>query len=69
MAAASSRDPRRSLIIGSLIAGVVLAALVMMVLIGVYIAFAPRSSNRDSWGSPPSVVALAPIHRVSTANS
>ena len=52
-----------------MIAGVVLAALVVVALIGVYIAFAPRSSNRDSWGSPPSVVALVPIHRVSTANS
>ncbi len=67
--ATAGRDPRRSLIIGSLIAAVILAALVVVALIGVYIAFAPRSSNRDTWGSPPSVVALAPIHRVSTPNS
>jgi hypothetical protein len=36
------RDPRRSLLIGSVIAAVVLAVLASMLAIGVYLVFSPR---------------------------
>ena len=59
----SGRDPYRSLVVGTVIAGVVLAVLAVIVLIGLYIAFAPRSEDRSSLG-PLRVVATAPaIHR------
>jgi len=37
-----ARDPRRSLLIGAIIAGAVLAVLTAMVSIGVYLVFSPR---------------------------
>jgi hypothetical protein len=36
------RDPRRSLLIGSVVAAVVLAVLASMLAIGVYLVFSPR---------------------------
>jgi len=36
------RDPRRSLLIGAAIAGVVLAVMTAMVSVGVYLVFSPR---------------------------
>jgi hypothetical protein len=57
MADRPARDPRRSLIIGTVIAGVVLALLLLVVLVGVYIVFSPRSSDRDSLARPPRVAA------------
>ena len=36
------RDPRRSLLIGSIVAAVVLVLLASMVAIGVYLVFSPR---------------------------
>ncbi len=69
--ASSDRDPRRSLIIGSVIAAVVLALVVLFVLIGVYLVFEPRSSDRETWRGPRTVAAAAaaPIHLVPTADS
>jgi hypothetical protein len=45
-----ARDPRRSLITGTIIAGVVLAVLALIVLIGTFIVFYPRRGGRDSMG-------------------
>ncbi len=59
MAERPTRDPRRSLIIGTVIAGVVLALLLLVVMVGVYIVFSPRSSDRDSLGRPPAAVAAS----------
>ncbi len=69
MAGSSPRDPRRSLIIGSVIAGVILLGLAVMVMVGVYLVFEPRRGDRDSAGRPPTVVAFAPIHRMATPSS
>jgi hypothetical protein len=57
------RDPRRSLITGTIIAGVVLAILALVVLIGIVIVFMPRRAGRDSLGPSPSVssAALLPV--------
>ena len=62
------RDPRRSLVIGAVIAGVALAALALVVLIGVVIVFTPRRGGRDSLGPPPAVHA-PPIHLVGRPTS
>ena len=45
-----ARDPRRSLIAGTIIAGVVLAILTLIVAIGIFIVFYPRRGGRDSLG-------------------
>jgi hypothetical protein len=49
-AMASPRDPRRSLIIGSVIAAIVLLALAAVVVVGLLLVFVPRRSARDSLG-------------------
>jgi hypothetical protein len=43
-----ARDPRRSLLIGACIAGVVLAVLAALVIIGIVIVFAPRRGDQDA---------------------
>jgi len=59
------RDPRRSLIIGSVIAGVILAALAVVVVVGAFLVFEPRSSDPQSAGHPvvAAPTARLPIHR------
>jgi hypothetical protein len=44
------RDPRRSLIIGTVIAAVVLGLLALFVLVGAVIVFLPRRADRGSLG-------------------
>jgi hypothetical protein len=68
MATRSRRDPRRSLIIGSVIAALVLGLAAVMVLIGVYLVFAPRSTDRESWRVPPTHVSWA-IHPAGRSDS
>jgi hypothetical protein len=63
----TTRDPRRSLIIGSAIAAVVLAVLALIVLIGLFIVFYPRQAGRDSLG--PAAPPAAAIHQVRGATS
>ena len=63
-AAGAGRDPRRSLIVGSVIAAVVLALLALVVLVGVVIVFVPRRAGRDSLGPPP-----VAIHRLTVTAS
>jgi hypothetical protein len=63
------RDPRRSLIIGSVIAGIVLFVLALAVLAGALLVMWPRRADRDSLGrasTPPAAVA---IHQRGRANS
>jgi hypothetical protein len=59
------RDPRRSLIIGSVIAAVILAVMALVVLVGAYLVFEPRSTDPQSSGQ--AVMAASaprpPIHR------
>ncbi len=59
--ARARRDPRRSLLIGSAIAGVILLCLATLLLIAVALVFGPRRAGRDSLGPPPAV-ATAAIH-------
>jgi hypothetical protein len=57
----SPRDPRRSLILGTLIAAVVLVLLALFVLVGIVIVFMPRRAGRDAVGPTalgPHVVAI-----------
>jgi hypothetical protein len=63
-----ARDPRRSLLIGSAIAAVVLVAMALVVLVGVVIVFRPRRSGRDSLG-PPAGSPPAAIHLVASSTS
>jgi hypothetical protein len=68
----TGRDPWRSLVIGAVIAGVTLAVILLVVLIGVYLVFAPRSSDRESWRVRPGTTVLvssAPIHPVAPSDS
>ena len=64
----AGRDPRRSLITGTVIAAVVLAVLAMIVLVGIVIVFLPRRSGRDSLG-PPAGFPPAAIHLVAAPTS
>jgi hypothetical protein len=57
------RDPRRSLLIGSAIAGVILLCLATLLLIAVALVFGPRRAGRDSLGPSPAAAAAA-IHPV-----
>jgi hypothetical protein len=65
-AAGAGRDPRRSLIVGTIIAAVVLALLALIVLVGIVLVFVPRRSGRDAlgWsdpGPPPVAIHLPPV--------
>ena len=62
------RDPRRSLVTGTIIAAVVLAVLALIVLIGLVIVFMPRRVGRDSLGPGPAATA-APIHLITPSTS
>ena len=59
------RDPRRSLIIGSVIAAVILAVMALVVLVGAYLVFEPRSTDPQSSGRAVVVASVPrpPIHR------
>ncbi len=62
-AEAAGRDPWRCLVIGTVIAVVTLAVIGLVVLIGVYLVFAPRSTDLESWqgaGAHPVLVSTAP---------
>jgi hypothetical protein len=59
------RDPRRSLIIGTIIAAVVLAVLAALVIIGIIIVFAPRRADEDALA----LVPAATIHRAAPSIS
>ena len=64
-----TRDPRRSLIIGSVIAAVVLALLALIVLVGLVIVFVPRRSGRDALGPAPAGPPHVAIHRPTVISS
>jgi hypothetical protein len=64
--APAGRDPRRSLLIGSAIAGVILLCLFTLLLIAVALVFGPRRAGRDSLGPAPAI-ATAAIHPVPVA--
>jgi hypothetical protein len=53
------RDPRRSLLIGSLIAGVVLLAVLMLIAAGLVLAFRKRTSDPEGLGRTAVVLRIA----------
>ena len=61
----SGRDPRRSLILGAAIAGVVLAVLAAAVLAGALIVMWPRRADRGSLGVRPAPA----IHQLESSAS
>jgi hypothetical protein len=57
---ASPRDPRRSLILGSVIAGVVLLVVVVLIVFGLLTVFLPRSADPEDLGRPRPAASVVP---------
>ena len=69
--AAPPRDPRRSLIIGAVIAGVVLLVMFLLVVVGLIMVYLPRRSDPEAAGirSTPADAVLVTGHPAPTGTS